>query len=90
MISFFMCMFVVLYIIIFFLDLYIDHSNKEPTKENIIKSLKWPWRIIVMIVKMLVETINEGVFPLPYTLMDKDYRQTKFYFKLRKFSKNWC
>jgi len=75
---------------VFFLDLYSFGEKSEPNKENIIKSFKWPWRLFIMVIKMLVETINEGVFPLPYTLMDKDYRQTKFYFKLRKFSKDWC
>jgi len=85
-----MLLFTIIYVIVFFSDLYDFGSKGEPDKENIIKSLKWPWRLIVMVVKMLIETINEGLFPLPYTLMDKDYRQTDFYFKLKKFSKDWC
>jgi len=78
------------YLTIFFLDLYFDYNNIEPSKEKIIKSLKWPWRLFILITKMIIEIFNEGLFPLPFTLLDKDYKLTSLYLRLKDFSKEWC
>jgi len=63
--------------------------TEEPTKKEIIKSLKWPWRLFIMIVKMIIEIFNESIVPIPFILLNKDYKQTSFYFRLKEFSEDW-